>query len=304
MKSHLSRRRFVQVAAVTPFGAVDATAASELKLDLSTPRAQLTAFMKLFTSLKAETVWYWYSGVLDIALPDRAVFPFVACNTLIRRQTVPQPDGTFHIVTWESNVYHRPGETAPLMEMENPVTGRKIQPFHYREGMTTFVYSEHPPYVITGGNGLLNRQNDKPFVMTWHQAGDTIWTSRELYADRPHPLDPAVWKVESSGPRMQYSSISTHTGRVSELADPKVSTASSLFTYQATMGWLPWMLMGQRPGALIWHAGGLKLPSLDQLPSAIRAMVEKVYPKIFDPVPWTDHSLLWTDYPQQRKPAM
>jgi hypothetical protein len=295
-----SRRGVLTAAAVAPFAP---SAHAARGLELSTPRAQLTAFMKLFVSLKPETVWYTYTGVLDIAIPGQPIAPLVGCTTLIRRQVVPQPDGSFHVHLWEANVYHRPGETTLLREMVNPVTGRTVQPFHYREGLTTFVYSESAPYVMTGGNGLLNR-SAKPFDLTWQQAGDTIWTARELYADRPHPLDPAVWKHESSGPRLQFSSISTHTGRVSELADPNVANASSTFTYQATMGWWPWLLMGQRPGYLIWRASGLKLPRADAIPAGTRTMVAQVYPKIFDPgEPWGEHALLWTDYPQQRKPA-
>jgi hypothetical protein len=255
-------------------------------LDLSTPKARLTAFMKLYTSLEAETVFYWYSGMIDLAPRGQPIIPLVAVDTLIRRKTEPRPDGSFHVVTWEADVYHARGETTPLMQMTNPVTGRMVEPFHIREGVLTYVYSE------------------ATLKLDWHMAGDTIWTAREVYLDLPHPLDPAVWRLESAGPREQFALIATHTGKISELADPAVTRASSGFTFECIMGWHPWLLMGQSPGHQVWRATGLKLPGIDALPAPVRAMFEQVHPRMFDDVPWTDVVMPWTDFAQRRKPAV
>jgi hypothetical protein len=224
--------------------------------------------------------------MIDLAPQGQPIIPLVAVDTLIRRKTEPQPDGSFHVVTWEADVYHARGENTPLMQMTNPVTGRMVEPFHIREGVLTYVYSE------------------STLKLDWHMAGDTIWTAREVYLDLPHPLDPAIWRLESAGPREQFALIATHTGKVSELADPAVTRASSGFTFECIMGWHPWLLMGQRPGHQVWRATGLKLPSIDALSSPVRAMFEQVHPRMFDDVPWTDVVMPWTDFAQRRKPAV
>jgi hypothetical protein len=286
-----SRRQAMAVGLATPLAAsaMSARAASPPTphiLDLSTPKAQLTAFMKLYASLKAETVFYWYSGMIDLALPGQPIIPLVAVDTLIRRKVEPQPDGGFHVVTWEADIYHAKGETTPLMTMRNPVNDRMVEPFHIREGALTYVYS------------------DTSFNMDWRRAGDTIWTSREVYLDLPNALDPAVWRLESAGPREQFALIATHTGKASELADPDIACASSDFTFQCMMGWHPWLLMGQRPGHQLWRATGLKLPSIEDLPAPVRVMFEQVHPRIFDETPWTDNAMPATEFMKLRKPAI
>jgi hypothetical protein len=287
----LSRRQAIVAGLAAPLAVPAASAAPAITaakpaLDLSTPQAQLTAFMKLYTSLQAETVFYWYSGMIDLALPGEPILPLVAVDTLIRRKTEPQPDGGYHVVTWEADVYHVPGENDPLMEMKNPVTGRMVEPFHIREGVLTYKYAP------------------ATFKMNWHQAGDTVWATREVYRDLPHPLDPAIWRLESAGPREQFALIATHTGKVSELADPAVTRAGCGFTFECVMGWHPWLLMGQRPGHQVWRATGLKLPGIEDLPMPARAMFERIHPRMFDDVPWTDQIMPWPDFANLRKPAI
>ncbi len=69
----VSRRRALAAGALAPLVLAAPSAQAVPKLDLSTPRAQLTAFMKLLTSVKAETVFYWYTGVIDVAAPGHPI---------------------------------------------------------------------------------------------------------------------------------------------------------------------------------------------------------------------------------------
>ncbi len=307
MTSQTVSRRAVMstgIAAPLSFSLPPPKAGASPTLDLSSPRAQLTAFMKLFTSLKDETVYYWYSGVLDAALPGEPVRPLIGVDTLIRRRTQPQPDGSLHVTSWEAEVFHTIGDTTIPETIENPVTGRIVQPFPYLEGPMTTVYSEQRPLYMFDPTGKQPPPAaDHPFAMQWHQAGDAIWTAREVYADLPHPLDPAVWRLESSGARMQFALVSTHTGKVSELADPKITRASSGFTFECIGGWDPWLLMGQRPGHQVWRSTGLKLPDITMLPAPVRAMFEKVHPVIFTEAAWSESVMPWTEYAKRRQPA-
>jgi hypothetical protein len=274
------------------------------RLDLSTPRAQLTAFMKLLTSLKAETVFYWYTGVIDVAAPGHPICPVVGVDTLIRRRTEPQPDGSFHIVTWEADIFHALGENVPLARLKNPITGRMVEPFQFREGMLTYVYSEHQhtPVVLNGDAAQMKQQTSRPFGMAWHQVGDMIWMTREVYVDFANPLDPTRWRLESEGPRLRFCLASTHTGKISELADPSVSCAGSAFSLASMGGCFPWMMMGGTGAVQMWRATGLKLRSAAELPAPVHAMFAQVHPRIFADVPWTDHELPWAAYARLREP--
>jgi hypothetical protein len=44
------------------------------------------------------------------------------------------------------------------------------------------------------------------------------------------------------------------------------------------MPWLKWMDMGDRPGHIVWHAGGAKLASINELPDGYRQRAEQDYP--------------------------
>ena len=43
--------------------------------------------------------------------------------------------------------------------------------------------------------------------------------------------------------------------------------------------------MGDRPGHLVWHAGGAKLRSIDELPAEYRRRAEKEYPALLSADP-------------------
>ena len=83
-------------------------------------------------------------------------------------------------------------------------------------------------------------------------------------------------------PAMRTHRLLLHPLRADrDVLDPRLSNAPCSFTYEAIFGWLPWLLMGQRPGHLSWRATGLKLPTLGDLPAASRAGFERTFPTIF-----------------------
>lgn len=260
-----------------------AASRSRGSLDLSTPAAQLVAFAKMFVSTRAETVWYWYSGVLNAAIPGKTIVALAGCDTLIRRNVLPQADGRIGVRTFEANFFRHANGTEAIERMTNPVTGREVQPFHYREGPHVLLLSErHAPRFVAGtevpplpsepGVGAL----PPPFSMPWQRSGPVVWTTRETYADRSHPLDPTIWKLESSGPRLAFGSFASYFSPAAQLASPRVARADCDFTYQAIAAWWPWLLMGQTPGHMIWRAQGRKPDSLDETPAASRAGFERV----------------------------
>ncbi len=88
------------------------------------------------------------------------------------------------------------------------------------------------------------------------------------------------WCEQASGTRNRSGSFSTHCVLNRDLQNLRLSTVPGSFEYQAIFGWLPWMLMGQRPGHLVWRAHGLKLLSIDMLDPAVRRGFEAVFPAL------------------------
>ncbi len=278
-------------------------------LDLVSPAGQLDAFLKIFVSRRPDTIWYWYTGILDAAIPGRPIVPLLACDTLIRREVLPQTDGSYAIRVFEANYFRLPDQPQPLQFFENPLNGRRVEPLHYREGPHFMVLSDRAPRFVVGADpgrildGAPDRASTAPFSLRWQRAGSLLWTTRENYSDRPHPLDASVWQLESSGVRQSGGSFSNYFADAAEVASPKRDRVDCSFAYQAIFGWWPWLLMGQTPGYLLWRAQGRKLTSVAEIPTQSRAGFEQVHPRIFaSGLPWTEPASMWDDFPRLRRP--
>ncbi len=279
-------------------------------LDLVSPAGQLNAFLKIFVSRRPETIWYWYTGILDAALPGRTVVPLVACDTLIRREVLPQPDGSVAVRTFEANFFRLRDQPQPLEWFDNPLNGRRVEPLHYREGPHFLVLSDRAPKFVAGHDpaqiriSTADRAASPPLALRWQRAGSQLWVTRETYSDAPHPLDPSVWRLESSGARQSGGSFANYFADAAQVTEPTRDRVDCGFAYQAIFGWWPWLLMGQAPGQLFWRAQGRKLATVADVPSQSRAGFEKLHPQIFaSGLPWTEPASMWRDFPRLRRPT-
>ena len=282
-----------------------ADAASPLpKLEFPTPASHVRAFIKILASLEDDTIFHMYKGTLEAVVPGRAPARLVDSTTVIRRQVEVRPEG-HQISIWEATVYHGQGETEPLESFVNPLNGRKVRPFHQREGRGQSLWTDQGPQFRRADGSLVSRYGpDNPFAMEWSQAGERVWTSRySAGVYLKHPLDPDTWPLEYSGPDLLYSEKTTSNGLVRELADPSIARASATYSLNQSMIWWPWLLMGQAPGFLVWNTNGIKLPNRDAISLSDRKLVETIHPTIFDSeAPWEGRVNAWTDYPQMRTP--
>ena len=106
---------------------------------------------------------------------------------------------------------------------------------------------------------------DAPLKKWWSSAAGKVWMNNDTVY--PPGLPP---------PRAQGQSM---FASVAEFNDPDLQRIPSVFSSTVTMPWLEWMEMGERPGHLLWHAAGAKLPSLDGLPVEYRKRAEKEFPE-------------------------
>jgi hypothetical protein len=304
----VSRRAILATAGAAPaiLAAGESQAESALPLlTYTTPAEHVRAFLKLHASLETETIYYNYVGTLEAMVPGQEIVNLLSTTTLIRRDVEVVPEG-HRIRIWEGTVYHRPGESEALEEFENPLNGRMVRPFHQREGRGEALWTDTgAKFRRHDGEWVSRNGPDNPFSLDWHQAGERIWMSRYssgVYAK--HPLNAKDWPLEFAGPDLLYSEKTTNNGLIREMADPSVVNASSTYSMSVVMLWWPWLLMGQTPGHLVWNTNGVKLSSLDAIPSATRQLIESVHPYLFKSgAPWEGRYSLWTDYPKMRKPA-
>lgn len=279
--------------------------AARRRLDLTIPRDNVTAYLKLRASTVTQDVYYWFTGTLDLAVAGAPVRPIIGVESLILRRTEKLGDLVWNVIDWEAALYRdlATGEfLEPGASIVNPHTGRSVQPLHYREGPVRFRYTEQEPRIIGSRDVMPN--TGKPFAYPWRVVAGDLYMTKSSYIRAPNWLAPDAWPLESSGPEIIVATHSTLKGRLADVDNPRIASVATEFFYTATSGWLPWMLMGQTPGHVVWAEHGRKLMSLDEAPPAQLAMLRRVHPQWFDrPEPWPEFTNMYLQYREQRKPA-
>lgn len=279
--------------------------ATRVGLDLTTPAGNVTAYLKLRASIVTQDVYYWFTGTLDLAVAGEPVRPIIQVESLILRRTEKLGERVWNVIDWEAALY-RDLATGEYLEpgagIINPHTGRKVHPLHYREGPVRFRFTEREPRII--GSRDVMPDTGKPFAYPWRVVAGDLYMTKSSYIRAPHWLQPDAWPLESSGPDVVVAAHSTLKAPLAAVDDPRVACAPTDFSYTATSGWLPWMLMGQTPGHVVWAESGRKLTSLEQAPAAQLAMLRRIHPQWFArPEPWPEFTNMYLQYREQRRPA-
>jgi hypothetical protein len=147
-------------------------------------------------SLESQDVYFWFTGGLDLAVPGEAIRPIINVETTILRRTQRLAAHTWHVTDWEASIYRDPESDEIVDQVRNPVTGKMVQPLHYREGPVTFEYSaERQPRLV--GLPTPFEEKTEPFHQRWRQAGDDLWMIKEMY----------IWGIPVAG----YQAVSDET---------------------------------------------------------------------------------------------
>jgi hypothetical protein len=258
--------------------------AARRTLDLSDPKDSLTAFIKLSGSVTEAWVYSLYEGPLLAIVPGAVPQPVCGFAGLIKTRWTPEADGTFTQEIYD-NGYFSDLDTGEIIDtLRNPLTGETVRPQHFLVGPTTYTHGPGP----------------RP----WREIGDLITVSTGRGLAVPNPFDPAQWPRESPGDQLIYHFATTYVGRRADLEDDSLSQASNTYTWNAFYSWLPWMLMGQRPGFVYWQAQGRKLAGVDEVPDMMRTHIANTWPSYLDDgAPWTGRKDTSQAYMAERRPA-
>lgn len=274
-------------------------------LDLTTPAGNVTAYLKLRGSTVTQDVYFWFTGTLDLAVAGEPVRPIIEVESLILRRTEKLAERVWNVIDWEAALYRDPatGEyLEPGAEITNPYTGRKVQPLHYREGPVRFRFTEREPRIV--GSRDVMPDTGRPFAYPWRVVAGDLYMTKSSYIRAPNWLQPDAWPLESSGEDVIVAAHSTLKAPLAMVNDPRIVCAPAEFAYTATSGWLPWMLMGQTPGHVVWAESGRKLMSLEEAPPAQLEMLRRIHPQWFArPEPWPEFTNMYLQYREQRRPA-
>lgn len=270
-QTSLSRRDLLAFAGLASLGAGCALAlppvgpaAGRLRVDLADPAENLRQVVRVTASLDEEEVPWWFNGIIYGMVDDEAPRPLFHFEGLEIYWMAHLPDGSYEL-TGGTLSFFRDLETGEMLqEFRNPYTGKTNRVEAAAQGGGPgrgFNYS------VDGirASWRLDDIPPKPLRLEWHAARDTVWLhNRTAYPPGTPP------------PREQRQTMFVP---LAQFNDPEVRNLPTLFSSTVIQPWFRWMEMGDAPGHTIWHAGGTKIRSIDELPAEFRERAEAEHPE-------------------------
>lgn len=270
--------------------------AARLERALADPRERARIKAKIQGSCGEETVYTFCRLHLYLWLGDGNLKPMFTLQNLSANTWKPLPNGNYAGVMHEVGVYTKFDTDELIDYWDNPVTGERREVWQFIGGPLQMEIG--PDGLVTGEGATL-----KPLSMRMDILGDTVILPTSSAFSFPNPMDPKIWTKEVGGPMMFWDSHYYYAARIAEVLDPRVTNARAAVQFQNLVSFHPWLGMGRTPGRT-WGKGlGAKLGSLDELPTPVRAALEKRAPEIFDISSWTKPRLDFVEYMQKRKPG-
>ncbi len=267
----ISRRDLLTVAGMAGFGAGCAAAlpaigpaADRLDADLTDPAENLRHLIRVTASLDEEDVPWWFNGLIYGMVGEEAPRPLFHFEGLEIYWMSHLDDGTYELTGGTVSFFRDLDSGDMLREFRNPYTDE---------------INEVPAAVQGGGRGRgfnysvngiratwrLDDIPDEPLLLEWHAIRDTVWLhNRTAYPPGTPP------------PREQRQTMFVP---LDQFNDPGVRNLPTLFSSTVIQPWFRWMNMGERAGHTIWHAGGAKIRSIDELPTEFRERAEAEHPE-------------------------
>jgi hypothetical protein len=241
-------------------------------LDLSRPDEALTAMLRMQGRLDGRDSPWWYFGRIYGVVGESAPRLLVRFEGLeIMRLTSSGP-GEYAATGVTTSFFQDPRSKTVIDTFANPYTGQANAVTANRLGGTAEPITFYSTRGVRPGRVAAADWKDDGLHLTWDFHGDMVWLSHDrVYPPgRPEPMG------ESSVARAKLADVQ-------QLARAFVPAGFSS-TYFAP--WPKWMDMAGRPGHVIWHADGVKLDSIAELPAWFRERMEREYPERLRALPY------------------
>jgi hypothetical protein len=250
----------------------------------------MIAMARLQGNLDSSQVKYgWYKGMVSAVMPDRPVEDLFMMEGFSCARLLPIADGVgYHKVLREVGFYREQkfGRAGKIMETyRNPLTKEEVpvvpianDPFNYD---ITPYFPEPPNY---GGLNAGKPFPKIPLKLPWlpEVYNDNVRLDTRINLYYENALNPEKWPPESSGKMNRVTEIFQYNIRAEDLQDPDATSTRYHGTWARVTPWLPWMLMGQTPGHILYTCYMGTIDSLDLLPEDLVLAAEAIDPKYLD----------------------
>lgn len=288
---------------------VGAPAKATAKLPFDDPTWNREQAARLQAHLDGRQIYGRCSGTINGVRPGeavRALFGFEVFSTI---RVVRRADGNYDRMSKEVVFYTDPKTGDPLDQWDNPYTGERVRVVDIANDPYNWVIRDWmgPPALPGIDTHNLTRPADaKPFLLHWSDfSPDTVVVREGGHAYYPNLLDPAKWPRESAGKLVQASELFRYFIRRADLENTKLDHLPHNGIWIRITPWLPWMLMGQAPGHILYEGQFCSNETTAYHDPRVLARVKARYPQYLEaPKKWYGPSLSSLEhYAREQTPA-
>ncbi|MBM3514956.1 MAG: DUF1838 domain-containing protein [Alphaproteobacteria bacterium] len=278
-----------------------AKAATRVPIDFKDPAQNLKAFIKMTADLDGtkESVG-WFGGTIYGNRGVEPLKPLVGVSGVGMMRVKPMGDNVYRVFNREFATYTDPKTGEILESWKNPYTEETVDVVPIKN---MIVNAQISPIVEQDFDG---HKVKFPFTPPWIVQTDKAFQLFEVHAAFPNPMKVAEWPRESAGPINRTGEMFSRMCSLAELEDPDVSAADYVGTWTRVGPWLPWMLMGQADGHLLYRSFMNRTGRVENLPPTLLSYMEKKYPEFLkspgDETWGKPNDSSWTVYMSQNKP--
>ncbi len=279
-------------------------------LDLTTGKGNMLAAARMNANLDESKIKYGSAtGIVSGIRAGEAVRDLFGFEVVSVARAWKQPDGSFRILHRESIFYIDLATDKVLTEYTNPYTNERVKVVDVINDPWNELIEEfeaRPP-----SYGGLNKNTDgprKPHVLNWRDVGSgLIAAQRNINLFYPSALQPDKWPRESGGKFNQVSENYTYFCRLDDMQNPAKTSLESTGTWSRVTPWLPWMLMGQAAGHVMYESIVAGFDDINKFKPHVFEHAQKNHPEMLVPPPpesWAKPNLSSLEvYAKTQKPA-
>lgn len=276
---------------------------SEHEIDFSNPAENLRAFVKLTGSLDSsvETTGWFGGTIYAVQGNTQVIKPIIGVEGCGVNRIVQKGDNLYRIFNREFAVYKDLETGRYLDHWQNPLSGETVEVFPIQNKTVT---AEIAPIHRQDFDGTMV---EFPFSPPWTVMQGIAFNVLEVHTAFPNPMTPEEWPRESAGPINRTSEMFNRAANYAELADPNMPHANSTGTWVRISPWLPWMLMGQSDGYLLYRTFIKRVGDSSNLPPPLLEYMSKNYPDFLSAPPLSSwgkpNDSSFSVYMEKNKPA-
>jgi hypothetical protein len=243
----------------------------EAMLDLSKPKDNLEAFVKMRASLDTNevTVYHWTGRVYSYIPGERAkhLFNLEAMNIAI----IKKSGDDYKMITREAGIYRDPQTNKILETWFNPFISDSV------EVVPIWNDPVNQTYALKGRFG------------DWGVPYEKLSYGRiSMYSDvfllYPSPLSVKDFPENSRSDQYQAAELFQFFLDEKQLLNPKTKNIYSEVGWTRISDFLPWMKMGSKPGYLVYQCRGNKTKGgFETVPEEFRSYILKHKPEFAAP---------------------